>query len=80
VFSTYVYPTVCFGTHRDVLCFGIDCMGGELIYSSAQFFSNLQNTFIPAGWQCTARSDNAAMEYKNLKENPCCLLHSSVEA
>lgn len=38
VISTHVYPTVCFGTHRDVLCFGVDYIGGELIYLFAQFF------------------------------------------
>jgi hypothetical protein len=46
VFSTYVYPTVCFGTHRHVLCFGMDCMGGELIYSFAQFFFQIFSTLL----------------------------------
>jgi hypothetical protein len=68
VFSTYVYPTVCFGTHRNVLCFGMHCMGGELIYSFAQFFSNLQYTLTPAVWAVCGAVGQGCNEIQEFKK------------
>lgn len=73
----HMYTQRFASAHTDVLCFSMDYMGGELIYLFVRgvfFLSTLQLLLTqlacsrlgnPAVWQCAARSDKAAMKYKN---------------